>query len=117
MIMIKWTCKQLFINITKMEIQVKIHVNAPEAKEVTERLVQNNLEVKLDNYLKKYSLKEDSEWVIEIKIEKNKKELFGWVLSVNLDWDVFRYERNDYKNLDDLINNLFDHFKEELSNR
>jgi hypothetical protein len=44
-----------------MEIQVKIHVNAPEAKEVTERLVQNNLEVKLDNYLKKYSLKEDSE--------------------------------------------------------
>jgi hypothetical protein len=34
-----------------------------------------------------------------------------------LDWDVFRYERNDYKNLDDLINNLFDHFKEELSNR
>jgi hypothetical protein len=34
-----------------------------------------------------------------------------------LDWDTFRYERADYKNLDDLINNLFDHFKEELSDK
>ena len=100
-----------------MDIQVKIHVNAPEAKEVSERLVQTNLEVKLDNYLKKYSSKEDAEWVIEVKIDKNKKWTFDGVLSINLDWDMFRYEREDYKNLDDLINNLFDHFKEELSNR
>ena len=98
-----------------MEIQVKIHVNAPEAKEVSERLVKSNLEVKLNSYLKKYSDKEDAEWVIEVKIDKNKKDLFDWVLSVNLDGDSFRYSREDYKNLDDLINNLFDHFKEELS--
>jgi hypothetical protein len=44
-----------------MEIQVKIHVNAPEAKEISERLVKTNLEIKLDNYLKKYSLKKDAE--------------------------------------------------------
>jgi hypothetical protein len=44
-----------------MEIQVKIHVNAEESKEPTERLVKHNLESKLDNYLKKYSDKEDAE--------------------------------------------------------
>jgi hypothetical protein len=43
-----------------MEIQVKIHVNAEEAKEVTERLVKHNLENKLDNYLKKFD-KSDAE--------------------------------------------------------
>lgn len=98
-----------------MDIKVKIQVNAPEAKEATERLVKENLEVKLDSYLKKFSKKEDSEWIIEIKIEKNKKDRFDWILQINLDWKNFRYSREDYKNLDDLINNLFDHFKEELS--
>jgi hypothetical protein len=44
-----------------MKMQVKIHVNALETKEVSERLVKNNLEVKLDNYLKKYSSKEEAE--------------------------------------------------------
>lgn len=100
-----------------MDIKVKIQVNAPEAKEATERLVKENLEVKLDSYLKKFSKKEDSEWIIEIKIEKNKKDRFDWILQINLDWKNFRYSREDYKNLDDLINNLFDHFKEELSNK
>jgi len=100
-----------------MEIQVKIHVNAEEAKDVTERLVKHNLENKLDNYLKKFSTKDDAEWTIEVKVEKNKKDLFNWVVSATLDGNSFRYEREDYKNLDDLVNHLFEHFKEDLSNR
>lgn len=100
-----------------MKMQVKIHVNALETKEVSERLVKNNLEVKLDNYLKKYSSKEEAEWLIEVKINKNKKVLFDWVLSANLDGDKYRYRRTDHKNLDDLINNLFELFKEELSKK
>lgn len=100
-----------------MEIQVKIHVNAEEAKEVAERLVKHNLENKLDNYLKKFTTKDDAEGTIEVKVEKNKKELFDWVVSATLDGEKFRYSREDYKNLDDLINHLFDHFKEELSAR
>lgn len=99
-----------------MEIQVKIHVNAEEAKEVTERLVKHNLENKLDNYLKKFD-KSDAEGLIEVKVEKNKKELFNGVVSASLDGQSFRYEREDYKNLDDLVNHLFDHFKEELSSK
>ena len=100
-----------------MDIKVIVHVNAEEAKEVTERLVKENLENKLDNYLKKYDKKEDAEGTIEIKVEKNKKDLFNATLQAKLDIDSFRYEREDYKNLDDLINHLFDHFKEELSSK
>ncbi len=100
-----------------MEIQVKMHVNAEEAKEVTQRLVKHNLENKLDNYLKKFSTKDDAEGIIELKVDKNKKDLYDGVLSATLDGHSFRYEREDYKNLDDLINHLFEHLKEELSNR
>ena len=98
-----------------MEIKVKVQVNISEAKEASERLVKDNLEQKLDSYLKKFDSKEDSEWLIEIKIDKNKKDRFNWVLYANLDGKIFRYSREDYKKLDDLINNLFDHFKEEIS--
>ena len=43
------------------------------------------------------------------------KKLFNWKVQANLDWNAFRFEREDYKKLDDLINHLFDHFKEALS--
>ena len=98
-----------------MDIKVLIDVNSPETKEVTERLVKQNLENKLDSYLKKFTDKQEAEWTIEVKIEKSKKDTFNWIVHANLDWKTFRYERDDYKNLDDLLNHLFDHFKEELS--
>ncbi len=100
-----------------MEIQIKIHVNTEEAKEATARLVRENLENKLDNYLKKFDAKDDAEGTIEIKIEKNKKDRFDGILQATLDGNSFRYSREDYKNLDDLVNHLFDHFKEELSSK
>ena len=66
-----------------MEIQVKMHVNAEEAKEVTQRLVKHNLENKLDNYLKKFSTKDDAEGIIELKVDKNKK-----TITLNLEIDT-----------------------------
>jgi len=45
----------------------------------------------------------------------NKKNLFDGVLQATLDGQSFRYSREDYKNMDDLVNHLFDHFKEGLS--
>ena len=100
-----------------MNLQVKIHVNAEEAKEVVERLVSENLENKLDNYLKKFESKNDAEGTLELKVEKNKKDRFDAILQANFDGQSFRYEREDYKNLDDVVNHLFDHLKEELSNK
>jgi len=97
-----------------MEIKVIIHVNET-SKEVVERLVKENLEHKVSAYLKKYEDKADAEGAIELKIEKNKKDLFNGKLIAKLDKDEFIFEREDYENLDDLVNNLFKHLKEELS--
>lgn len=100
-----------------MELKVIIHANdaVEQSREVIERLVQTNLNSKVSAYLKKYDDKSDAEWTIEVKIEKNKKSLFNGKLIANLDRDEFVFEREDYENLDDLINNLFKHLKESLS--
>lgn len=99
-----------------MEIQIKIRIGNDLAwsKDVVERLVWENLNKKLDQYLNKFT-KDDSEWIIELTAEKNKKSLFNAKINANLDGKVYVFEREDYKNLDDLINHLFDHFKEALS--
>jgi len=99
-----------------MELKVILHVGET-AKEVVERLVKENLDHKVSAYLKKYEAKEDAEGTIELTVEKNKKDLFNAKLIANLDSDKFVFEREDYENLEDLINNLFKHLKEELSSK
>jgi hypothetical protein len=71
----------------------------------------------LDSYLKKYETKEDIEGLVELHVDKNKSGRFNSKLIVKMDKDHFRYEREDYKKMDDLINNLFRHLKEELSQK
>jgi len=98
-------------------MNLKIQTHTPsEDKEVVERLTKENLDKKLWSYLNKLDWK-DVEGIIDLKIEKNKKWLFVWILQINIDWKSFRYTREDFKNLDDLVNHLFDHFKEELAGR
>lgn len=98
-------------------MELKIQVHAPEeAKEVVERITTENLKKKIWNYLKQFNWK-DIEWKWDLKIYKNKKWLFNWTLQININWNNFRYTREDFKNLDDLVNHLFDHFKEELAQK
>ena len=99
-----------------MEIQIKTHVwdDLLESRVVIDRLVKENLNNKLDNYLNKFK-KDTAEWTIEISADKNTRGLFNWKVIANLDWKSFRFEREDFKKLDDLINHLFDKFKIELS--
>ena len=99
-----------------MELKVILHVSET-SKEVVERLVKENLEHKVSAYLKKYEDKADAEGTVELTVDKNKKDLFNAKLIVNLDVDQFVFEREDYENLDDLVNNLFKHLKEELSSK
>lgn len=97
-------------------MELKIQTHAPdEAKPVVDRLTAENVENKVWSYLKKFD-KDDVEWVIDVKVKKTEK-WYNWTLQINIDWKSFRYEREDFKNLDDLINHLFDHFKEELSRK
>lgn len=102
-----------------MELQVRIQLSdtIEHNKEVIDRLVKANLDNKVSAYLKKYEGKKDAEGIIELKLDKNKKDLFNGKLIVNLDNDSYVYEREDYENLDDLVNNLFKHLKEELSSK
>lgn len=115
---IRFLEKLIFKTYKNMEIQIKIHVGNEliDSKEVVERLVQDNLEHKLNHYLNKFD-KSDAEGLIDISVDKNKKGLFDAKIQATLDGQAFRFEREDYKNLDDLINHLFDHFKEALSKK
>ena len=98
-----------------MNIQIVVH--APEsAKDVVKRLAEKNISGKLDAYLKKFD-KADAVGKFEIKTETNKKWLFDTTLQASLDGKNYHYHREDYSNLDDLINNLFDHLKEQLSEK
>ena len=102
-----------------MELKKLIHLcdNLEESREVAERLFNENLKNKVSSYIKKYESKDDAEWSIEMSLNKNSRWLFDGKLQMKLDSDDFRYEREDYKNLDDLINHLFKHFKEEVSSK
>ncbi len=101
-----------------MDLQVNVNLGdeLKVSKEVVERLVNENVSTKLDNYLNKFK-KEDSKWALKITINKNKKWLFNWNINATFDWEAHRSEREDFKNLDDLINHLFDHIKEQLSDK
>lgn len=98
----------------KLQIITRAWGELETSKEVIERLVEQNMSTKLDTYMAKFQ-KEDAEWIIEVIADKNKKWLFDAHIQANLDGKTFRFEREDYKNLDDLVNHLFDHFKEALS--
>lgn len=57
-----------------MNVQIKTHIGSEveHSKEVVERIVEQNMKTKLDNYLKKFE-KPDAEGVIDISVDKNKK--------------------------------------------
>jgi hypothetical protein len=98
-------------------MNLKTIAHAPDAsKEVVKRLMEKNISWKLDQYLKKFEW-ENKEWMIEIKADTNKKWLFDATLIATLDGKSYHYHREDYSNLDDLVNNLFDHLKEGLSSK
>lgn len=95
---------------------MNIIIHAPESmKEVATRLANENINNKLDSYLKQFD-KVDAEAEFNLTVENwNKDWLYNWKLHIFIDWNKHDYAREDYKKLDDLINNLFKHFKEEVS--
>ncbi len=99
-----------------MELQVIVHTGKEleVSKEVVERIVNENINTKLDHYLNKFQ-KDDAKGMIEVKVDKNKKGMFDGNIGAKLDGKSFHFSREDYKNMDDLINHLFDHFKEAMS--
>lgn len=99
-----------------MNLQVNTNVSddLKDSKEVVDRIVNENISTKLDNYLNKFK-KNDSEWIVKVKLKKDKKWLFEWSVNATFDWESYRSERDWFKNLADLINHMFDHIKWQLS--
>ena len=80
-------------------------------REVIERIANINITGKMSAYLKKYNA---SDMKIELSISGQRNQ-FNGKLHVNLAGDIHHFARESYHNLDDLINNLFQHLKEALS--
>jgi hypothetical protein len=100
-----------------MKLEKKIQLkNLEHDKEVIDRLVNENLTGKLDKYLKKLD-GDDVEAEISLVLEENKIGKFNGTLNVSIDGKTFHYEREDFKKLDDLVNHLFDHLKEDLGDK
>lgn len=81
-------------------------------KPVVERLIAENLSGKLDTYFRKF--KTEPEDLMELWLE-SKDNRFNGKLSVKIGGKDWRYSRESYRKLDDLVNHLFDHLKGSLS--
>ncbi len=96
-----------------MSQQIVIH--APDsAKVVTERLVHENLENKLDSYLRPFV---DKEVHVDVKIELHDDASYSGTLNVDIVDQRYHFDRERYVHLDDLINHLFDKLKEKLARK
>jgi len=100
-----------------MELEKILHIDdsLEHDREVIERLVDVNLEGKVSGYLRKFDSKPEAEGRLELFVSFNSHRKFDGKLAITIDGESFRYEREDYHKLDDLINHLFKHFKESLS--
>jgi len=100
-----------------MQVQAKTTYNNLEHdKEVIDRLVAENLTKKLDSYFQK-NTHPDAETLISLNVRENDKRKFDGTLHVTFNGKPLHYAREDYKDLADLINHLFDHLKEELAGK
>lgn len=90
-----------------------------DAKEqvLVKEIVEKNIKVKLDSYLKKiYSRNENAEVRIDYTIQKNKQDKYEWSFMFLFDWESFPYRNNiAFKYVEDVVNHAFKHFKEFLS--
>lgn len=105
--------------VEKVKLLPKFNNVSPKDKEFAEKIVQKNLEGKLDSYLKKvFNGKKDAEVCIKYTIsyhEDSKKYDADFIFKY--DGADFIYKKEGFKILWDLINHAFQHFKETLSRK
>ncbi len=90
-----------------------------DKQELVKEIVQKNLDVKMDSYLKKiYTNKDEAEVRIEYKITENKQKKYEWSFNFTYDGKTFLYTNKvAFKYIEDIVNHAFKHFKEFLSNQ
>jgi len=90
-----------------------------EKQELVKGIVQKNLDVKMDSYLKKiYTKKNTAEIRIEYKITETKQKKYEWTFNFSFDGKTFLYTNKvAFKYIEDIVNHAFKHFKEFLSSK
>lgn len=76
--------------------------------------IEKNLAGKMDAYIKKYA-KDDSVVRVELTVEKENDKQHTGKLAITLGNESYRSKRENFDNLADLVNHLFDHIKTQLS--
>lgn len=79
-------------------------------------IVQKNIEVKADAYLKSvYANNKDAQVLIDYKIQKNKKNRFEASFRFFYDGKTFVYKnKTAFKYTEDLVNHAFAHFTRQI---
>lgn len=86
-----------------------------EMKKSLNEYIEKNLSGKLDSYIKKHE-KPNSPVRIELTAKRHKEEkLYDGKVSLTVGKSQYRSDRENFKNLDDLVNHLFTHLKEQMS--
>ncbi len=105
-------------NYDKIKMNYKFDWLTDVLQEDIKALIDKNISGKLDKYLQKYLQKEDAEMHLEVVVKKNKQEKYEWSFRFNIDWESHLYHNNSpFKNIEDLVNHAFDHFKRDLSDK
>lgn len=87
-----------------------------DKQEIVKEIVQKNLDVKMDSYLKKIYNKDTAEVRIEYKITETKQKKYEGVFNFSFDGKTFLYTNKiAFKYIEDIVNHAFKHFKEFLS--
>ncbi len=97
-----------------MKTEIIIHANDFQNEmEFIKKEIEKNLSGKLDAYIRK-TAKEDDSIRTELTLIRDKQWLTG-KLEVSFPWSAFRSSRDNYTKLDDLLNHLFIHIKEQMA--
>lgn len=81
-------------------------------------LVELNITGKMDAYLPTVLDNDDAELLIDLVYGKDKNGKFFGHGNFNASWKMpYRYEKQSFEKLDDLVNHTFDHYKEHLSDK
>lgn len=104
---------------SKVKISYKFNDVSAADKELIEKRVQQNIDGKLDSYLKKvFAKKDDAEVTIKYTVtfhDDTKKYDADFIFAY--DGEDFVYKKQGFRILNDLVNHAFQHFKEKLSRK
>jgi hypothetical protein len=85
-----------------------------EMKKSLEEYIEKNLSWKLDSYIKKHE-KPNSPLRVELTVKKSKEGKYDGKVTLSVWPKPYRSDREDFSHLDDLVNHLFTHLKEQMS--